>query len=1228
MPVRLIADEEPLPGYRLIERLGRGGFGEVWKVEAPGGLLKAMKFVFGDLNAEDEDSRPAMQELKALKRVQTIRHPYVLSLERYDILEGQLIITMELADENLWDRFRTCRGQGHTGVPRDELLRYMEETAEALDLMNNYYQIQHLDVKPQNLFVVFNHVKVGDFGLAKLLEGVRATVTGGVTPVYAAPETFEGYVSRFSDQYSLAIVFQELLTGTRPFNGSNTRQLLMQHINGTPELQALPPSDRAIIGRGLSKKPTDRWPNCTDMVRALRQSGLPSTAPVAAGHAGGGHPPSAEASAATRVQVGGSGRLGPDPTSGLSRNQTPQPGSALSGQYSGSYPQPGSSLAGQYSGSRPPATPGSGSNSTPMPPLVTAGAGGMPRLVTASKSAAGLTPAHTLTRPPVFQTGLMHGLGIAPPEKLGDGELFPALVVAVGHTGRVVVEQLRRAVGDRYGGTDQVPNVRFLLIDTDPEAGSPTAGAPADAPGFTARDTVVVRLNRPGHYLQRDALPPVEGWLPPGALYKLPRNPGPAGGVRAFGRLALLDHYRPVAQRVRQEVETFLSDDHLAKAAKATGLALRTNRPRVYIVAGLGGGTGGGMFLDLAFLVRQELRAVGYIRPEVAGVFLVPPADKAAYRNAALGNAHAALAELYHFQARRTKYQLTFDKAEAPVADADAPFARVALLQLPKTADPKGRADVAGRAARALFNELLTPAGRVADEVRDVYRNAFPSYTPTCQSFGLFRLTWPRPEVLTAATRLFAQRLLHGWMGKDAAALREPIRVWLEGQWEDRKLGFEQLVEGYQAVARKALREDPDKVFDAFVDPLRTRTPSGSKLDAAAACSVLEQLIKVVGKPPGEDDQTEGSMAEPLAARFREVAKEAEGQLAFMAVTFIEQPQYRLAGAEEAVRQIEDRLKRQIEVLEPTHHDLDQDVRQVYGRALQAIGGLSAGGGMGWKGGATADAIDLLRAYPRKRHQLRVLDLCLSTYRKMLVSMPEYLREIGGCRVGLAEMHAALAAPAGGPAASIGPGKLILPDGCQTLDDAADRFLAGINPGDVLGFDQAVQKEASRKFRGLAAVCLKAATKGPPFRDLLLAKARAFLDAKLDAADPATVFFRNRTGTHADHPLIGEAFGEAEPDVKPVAGGSRPDEALILAVPPGADGDRFRRFVAEVLPGVEFTPAPLPDDIMFYREFPRLELSSLPHLGEYARAAADALAAADHPIHSRTDVAWTAPTGP
>src|SRR5262245_66545400 len=129
----------------------------------------------------------------------------------------------------------------------------MEETAEALDLMNIQYQLQHLDIKPQNIFLVHNHVKVADFGLVKDLEGSQASVTGGITPVYAAPETFDGVVTRFSDQYSLAIVYQELLTGQRPFVGSNVRQLILQHLQGVPNVTPLPPGEQPIVARALSK---------------------------------------------------------------------------------------------------------------------------------------------------------------------------------------------------------------------------------------------------------------------------------------------------------------------------------------------------------------------------------------------------------------------------------------------------------------------------------------------------------------------------------------------------------------------------------------------------------------------------------------------------------------------------------------------------------------------------------------------------------------------------------------------------------------------------------------------------------------------------------------------------------------------------------------------------------------------------------------------------------------
>src|SRR5262249_20903588 len=156
-----------------------------------------------------------------------------------DIINGQLVIVMELAHRTLWDRFKESRAEGLVGIPRAELLGYLVEISEALDFMNEEHGLQHLDIKPQNLFLVHNHIKVADFGLVKALEGMMASITGGVTPVYAAPETFDGWVSRFSDQYSLAIVYQELLTGQRPFSGTTLRQLVMQHLHVPPDLSAL-----------------------------------------------------------------------------------------------------------------------------------------------------------------------------------------------------------------------------------------------------------------------------------------------------------------------------------------------------------------------------------------------------------------------------------------------------------------------------------------------------------------------------------------------------------------------------------------------------------------------------------------------------------------------------------------------------------------------------------------------------------------------------------------------------------------------------------------------------------------------------------------------------------------------------------------------------------------------------------------------------------------------------
>jgi serine/threonine protein kinase len=275
MPLDKRPNAEPIRGYRLLDKLGAGGFGEVWKCEAPGGIHKAIKFVFGNLESLDGDGKRAEEELRAVQHIKSIRHPFLLSIDRVESVQGELLIVTELADHNLHDLWRKYYDHGYLGIPRDALLGYLREAAEVLDLFNQKFDLQHLDIKPHNLFLVSNHVKVADFGLVNSLNAAHGhaevkITNGAVTPLYAAPELFFGKLSRHCDQYSLAIVYQELLTGTLPYPGKNMRQLLLQHTQTEPDLKPVPEIDRPIVARALAKQPEARFASCLDFVRALQ----------------------------------------------------------------------------------------------------------------------------------------------------------------------------------------------------------------------------------------------------------------------------------------------------------------------------------------------------------------------------------------------------------------------------------------------------------------------------------------------------------------------------------------------------------------------------------------------------------------------------------------------------------------------------------------------------------------------------------------------------------------------------------------------------------------------------------------------------------------------------------------------------------------------------------------------------------------------------------------------
>ncbi len=273
-----VAGAEPVPGFRLTRRLGAGGSGAVWEAAGPGGFLVALKLIpLGDEEGAVGVRPSEPGEGRSLELLRTVRHANLLPLFGVWRREGSLIVGMELAERTLLDRCDEAVCQGQAGIPFAELIDYMQQAAQGIDYLNaprhalagqEGVGILHCDIKPQNLLLIGGTVKLGDFGLAQLLDG-RAPAAGGLTPAYAAPEFFQGRLSPRSDQYALALTYCRLRGGRLPFTGSPW-EVILKHCLDAPDLTMLPEGERPVVARALAKCPEERWPSCRVFVAELR----------------------------------------------------------------------------------------------------------------------------------------------------------------------------------------------------------------------------------------------------------------------------------------------------------------------------------------------------------------------------------------------------------------------------------------------------------------------------------------------------------------------------------------------------------------------------------------------------------------------------------------------------------------------------------------------------------------------------------------------------------------------------------------------------------------------------------------------------------------------------------------------------------------------------------------------------------------------------------------------
>ncbi len=639
-------DSEPEPqvvtiaGYELQSRLGVGGYGEVWKAIGPGGLPKAVKILFGQMDGPQADA-----ELKSLERMRDLRHPFLLSIERIEVVDSRLVVVTELADACLEDRFQSLRSEGQRGVPREELLGYLRDAADALDFMLEEHGLQHLDIKPENLLLQGRHVKVGDFGLAKDVSVTNMSLVGGFTPLYAPPEIFEGQPSRSSDQYSLAIVYQTMLTGVPPFAGRTAAQLTAQHLRSTPDLSSLQPVDRPVIARALSKNPNARFPSCRQFVDELAKR--------------------------RNSRVRSPGRS----TSTISPSTTER--------------------------------------------------------VDADAVAV------------ACDLKLQETVPLRPVEVPVETTFRPTLFVGVGGLGGQVLLAVREQFADRFGAA-AIPAFPMLYLDSDRNAVSASRQT-RDTVGLEETELLTIPLRSAADY-RKDSEMDLE-WLSRRWLFNLPRS-GEIEGIRPLGRLALMDHRRPVVKRIREAVATALSEEAVVATAAAAGFELLPKTLDVVVVGSTSGGTSSGAVLDTAYLVREAVSEMELESLSVVGMLIHATSSQRDLGDIQEANTISCLQELNHYS--------------RPGLGHEPPFDHAYVVHLGDSLPGHEFGSRVQNVADYVFASAATPTRGIVEKWRDLETTRGLS-TNTVRTFGVASVDESVYQMVNREARSLCYALVQKW---------------------------------------------------------------------------------------------------------------------------------------------------------------------------------------------------------------------------------------------------------------------------------------------------------------------------------------------------------------------------------------------------------------------------------------------------------------------------------
>jgi hypothetical protein len=579
------------------------------------------------------------------------------------------------------------------------------------------------------------------------------------------------------------------------------------------------------------------------------------------------------------------------------------------------------------------------------------------------------------------------------------------------------------------------------------------------------------------------------------------------------------------------------------------------------------------------------------------------------------------------------------------------------MLPLP---EPKGKlagidnSPAISRAGDFLYRDLATILGPAIDEQRVSKTSASArdraATGPLLQSIGLARILWPRHALLEESSRRLCTQLVARWMCKDATSMADTIGQWTQERWEALGLRPESLIERFQVLAEQALQQKPESVLAEILNLMHQLMGAASPEAAKAKTQVnmvpvmqaMECLERVIGIP--EDSRSAKQTHTELATIehalddiAHQIADECEQKLAELAVALLEDPNYRLAGAEEALRQFCTTVEQALKSQETLAKELTDNAAQLHQRiqtliesCVQSKTTTSTQMTLHLKrssvpGPSAADICELVRTYAKTRYHSLVLTHLNRMYLGLRGHLSDQIREVGFCRDRLSELQRLLQ-PASSPAKRCAAvcERALFPPGCLDLREAIEQLSRTVTPEDLLQFDDGVQDWINTHCQALLQVCMGSSTSVKTLAPAMLLEAEAFLGERLQGESVAEMYLtgkRSEFAETADDMIFDDlqrCLDEATPDVGRI---SENNEISIVTLPDDEHGKQLQTLLNERSRDVKILLTDRQDEMIFYHEIMNFRWKDLEQLGPIAAEAYQQRSAADpSTLHTREDV--------